>query len=103
MITNNVNTKEIVDFVLKNFPSNIQLDILQEECAELIQALSKYKRVDYTNFTTMDERLDNVIEEMAHVLISIDVVTSLLNIDVPEIQNEINKKCKKYIPHTIRR
>lgn len=102
MLTNNVNTKEIVDFALKNFPTDLQIDILQEECAELIKALSKYKReenypVNVTNLKSYKETRNNLIEEMSHVLISIDVVSSILNIDEYEIQDEINKKCNKYI------
>ena len=100
MLTHNVNTKEIVDFALKNFPTDLQIDILQEECAELIKALSKYKRENYpnniTNFKSNKETRSNLIEEMSHVLISIDVVSSILKISVSEIQDEITKKCKKY-------
>ena len=100
MLTHNVNTKEIVDFSLKNFPTDLQIDILQEECAELIKALSKYKRENYpdnmTDFKSDKETRNNLIEEMSHVLISIDVVSSILKISVSEIQDEITKKCKKY-------
>lgn len=97
---NNVNTQEIVDFALKNFPADLQLDILQEECAELIKALSKYKRENYpnnmTDFKSDSETRNNVIEEMSHVLISIDVVSSIVKISGSEIQDEINKKVQKY-------
>lgn len=41
-----------------------QLDILVEECAELIQAVSKYKRSNYAK-----AELDHVAEEMADVQI----------------------------------
>ena len=103
MLIHNVNTKEIVDFSLKNFPTDLQIDILQEECAELIKALSKYKRENYpnniTNFKSNEETRSNLIEEMSHVLISIDVVSSILKISVSEIQDEITKKCKKYCPN----
>lgn len=97
MLTHNVNTKEIVDFALKNFPTDLQMDILQEECAELIKALSKYKRENYSK--SNEETRSNLIEEMSHVLISIDVVSSILEISVSEIQDEITKKCKKYCPN----
>ena len=103
MLTHNVNTKEIVDFALKNFPTDLQIDILQEECAELIKALSKYKRENYpnnmSNLKSYKETRSNLIEEMSHVLISIDVVSSILKISVSEIQDEITKKCKKYCPN----
>lgn len=100
MVTHSVNTREIVDYALKNFSSDLQIDILQEECAELIKSLSKYKRSDYpnniTNFKADEETRNNVIEEMCHVLISIDVVSSILKIGAHEIQEEITKKIIKY-------
>lgn len=99
---NNINTQEIVDFALKNFPTDLQIDILQEECAELIKALSKYKRESYpdnmTDFKSDSETRNSVIEEMSHVLISMDVVASIVKISESDIQNEINKKVQKYCP-----
>lgn len=99
---NNLNTQEIVDFALKNFPTDLQIDILQEECAELIKALSKYKRENYpdnmTDFKSDSETRNSVIEEMSHVLISMDVVATIVKISESDIQNEINKKVQKYCP-----
>lgn len=73
---------------LDNFAHDIQPDILQEECAELIQAISKFKR----------NKCDNtrIIEEMSHVLISSAVVAKLFNISEQDIHNEIIKKADKY-------
>lgn len=103
---NNVNTQEIVDFALNNFPTDLQIDILQEECAELIKALSKYKRENYpdnmTNFKSDSETRNNVIEEMSHVLVSMDVVSTILKISERDMQNEINKKVQKYCPDMTR-
>lgn len=99
---NNVNTQEIVDFALNNFPADLQIDILQEECAELIKALSKFKRENYpdnmTDFKSDSETRNNVIEEMSHVLISMDIVASIVKISERDIQTEINKKVRKYCP-----
>ena len=47
-----------------------QLNILQEECAELIQAASKYRRT---------ERPSNLYEEIADVRIMIDQIEYLLD------------------------
>lgn len=68
-----------------------QIDILQEECAELIQALSKYKRIGYERFTTTVS-IDNIVEELTHVVIFSEIVSRLLNIQQEDINNEINKK-----------
>ena len=69
------------------------MDILQEECAELIKAISKYKR-SLGHYTAVDP-IDNVIEEITHVAISSEIVARLLSITPDDIQKEINKKATK--------
>lgn len=64
-----------------------QIDILQEECAELIQALSKLKR-------GKECAKINVIEEMTHVMISINVVADILGIRYEQIEIAIDEKEK---------
>lgn len=55
-----------------------QLDMLQEECAELIQAVSKYKRT----------RITAIVEEMADVYIMLYQITYLLNKEVASVDVE---------------
>lgn len=62
-----------------------QLGILQEECAELIQAISKYKR-------GKDKAYEMLKEEITHVAISISMVTCALGITNADIKEELNKK-----------
>ena len=64
-----------------------QVDLLQEECAELIQALSKLKR-------GKECAKLGVIEEMTHVLISIEVVSDILGIGSKQIEKCIEEKEK---------
>lgn len=71
-----------------------QMDILQEECAELIKALSKYKRS--LGHYTVANPIDNIIEEITHVAISSEIVARLLSITQDDIQKEINKKATKF-------
>ena len=59
-----------------------QLDQAQEELAELIVAISKYKRNEY-KFT-----ISNVIEEIADVNIMIKQVMMLLDIKEFEVKSE---------------
>ena len=59
-----------------------QLDQAQEELAELIVAISKYKRNE-NKFT-----ISNVIEEIADVNIMIKQVMMLLDIKEFEVKNE---------------
>lgn len=79
---------ETYDDVLKH------MDILQEECAELIKALYKYKR-SLGHYTSVDP-IDNIIEEITHVAISSEIVARLLSITPDDIQKEINKKATKF-------
>lgn len=80
---------------LKIFGTGLdQFDILQEECAELIKALGKYKR-SVGHFTNVDP-IDNIVEEMTHVAISSEIVARILNINPEDIQREVNKKAVKY-------
>lgn len=55
-----------------------QLNMLQEECAELIQAVSKYKRT----------RTTAIVEEMADVYIMLYQITYLLNKEVASVDVE---------------
>lgn len=85
---------KFVDQCLERFESSRQIDILQEECAELIKACSKFKRAD--NAWDQYECVKDIAEEMAHVAISSAVVCKILNIYEDDIQKEVDKKAIKY-------
>jgi len=74
-----------------------QLDIMQEECAELIQACSKYNRsrgYGYRTNRTVKETTDELIEEMAQVQGCIKDVMELL--DIPQsLMDEVSEKANK--------
>ena len=55
--------------IANHYGLDSQLDMLQEECAELIQAVSKYKR----------NGSSGIVEEMADVFIMLNQVIYLLN------------------------
>ena len=72
-----------IEEIASNYGLDKQLNQLNEECAELIVAISKYKRARYDPFETADlikqhRTLQNVIEEMADVELMIDQVKYLL-------------------------
>lgn len=69
-----------------------RIDILQEEAAELIQALSKYKRRERGDYDK-DAR-PMVIEEMAHTLCLISQVAHRLNITSVDLDKEFMRKNK---------
>ena len=85
-----------IDKCLHKFDAKIQMDILEEECAELIKACSKLKRNDMFDSKNYKERRENLIEEMSHVYISSLIVARILDITKEDILAEIDKKNKKY-------
>lgn len=87
----NIEDEQIIQYI-KMFGDDInqQLDICQEECAELIQAIGKRKRNgDQTS-------LIKVSEEMTHVLISINIIAKLLGITQKHIDAEVKRKSEIY-------
>lgn len=70
---------------------------LMEECGELIKSLGKYTKNFYAaqgecNFDDFAYERDNIIEEMAHVLISLSVLANRFGISVDKIDREIDEK-----------
>ena len=64
-----------------------QSEQLIEECAELIQAINKYRRA--MNRGTIDERgiaIDHLIEELSDVEIMLEQIKYLLQIPLEEMQ-----------------
>ena len=76
--------KELQAKVVRAYGDEIQSTICMEECAELIQAISKMKRgKDYR---------DNLSEEIADVFIAINQLRVIYGITDDEINNWILKK-----------
>lgn len=71
-----------------------EIDILIEECSELIKALSKFKRgLRKPNFDP-DPKLTmrNIAEELTHVAISSEVVARRLDISKEDILYQVKEK-----------
>lgn len=69
------NRREDIEKIARYYGIRSQLGICQEECAELIQAISKYER------TCSDEARIGVVEEIADVLIMIRQTAYLMHLD----------------------
>lgn len=65
---------------------------LIEECGELISVLSKHHNREYID--DFDVYRNRVIEEMTHVLVSMNMVCPLLNISEEDIKREIMRKAQ---------
>lgn len=79
----------IVDKSIKHYGSDLQTTVCMEECSELIQAISKMKR-------GKDNR-DNLIEEMADVMICMDILKQVYGVSDNEIQNYVCQKQNRCI------
>ena len=93
---------EHIDKYMENYGTGeyTQLDILQEECAELIQAISKYKRS--SDCSDYDVCRGKIIEEMTHVAISSEICCRLLCIDREEIANEVKRKDAQIVLNNVK-
>ena len=79
----------VVQNSIKHYGSDLQTVVCMEECAELIQAISKMKR-------GKDNR-DNLIEEVADVMICIEILKQVYGISDNEIQNYVCQKQNRSI------
>ena len=86
--------KDHIDKYIKAYGKEFnQLDILQEECAELIQAISKLKRGKTD--TDIHLAVMSIIEEITHVAISSEIACRILYITEDDILNEVNTKTRR--------
>lgn len=69
---------------IEHYGAEIQSIVCMEECAELIQAISKEKRGKIDR--------DNMIEEIADVLICIEMLNQMYMISEDKINKWIEKK-----------
>ena len=65
-----------------------------EECAELIQAISKMRRVKDAGKDD-SEAYFNLVEEMADVLVVLEQLQEMYDIPDTEIQSMVFKKCRR--------
>ena len=81
--------ESIIAKSIKHYGAEIQGTVCMEECAELIQAISKAKR------GKSDE--NNMTEEIADVLICIEILKQIYNIPDYSIKNWIERKQKRIL------
>ena len=85
-----------------NIYGDKQYMIAVEEMAELMQAISKYLRIDNSGCDDMSqikreqmERIDNITAEMADVYIMLEELQFMLNIINADIRVVIDKKLNR--------
>ena len=94
----NVNIPE-QEKVIAHYGEEAQSMIHMEECAELIQAISKMRRLKRACLAGADvddsEAYYNLVEEMADVLICMEQLREIYGISLSEIQMMIDKKAAR--------
>jgi len=80
--------------VIGRYGSDAQAMVHMEECAELIQAISKMRRVRNKGADD-SEAYYNLVEEMADVLICIEQMKVIYEIPNHEIQSKVFEKCAR--------
>ena len=76
------------------YGADAQAMVHMEECAELIQAVSKMRRVRNSGKDD-GEAYDNMVEEMADVLICLEQLRLTYDITDHAIQDMIYRKCAR--------
>lgn len=70
-----------------------QLQVCEEECSELIKAISKYIRITQgTTDLTREEVRKMIVEETVHVAICCHMLQAMFDISQEEIDEEVVKK-----------
>ena len=79
----------VVKRSIEHYGKDVQSTVCMEECAELIQAISKEKR--------MESDKDHLSEEIADVLICIEMLKQIYNITEDEIYSWVITKQERII------
>lgn len=87
-----INQIEALEKALQKYGREHQMMICAEECSELIQAITK--RIRYYKSETINTR-ENLVEEIADVIICIEYLKMIDAIDQSEIDLYISTKIKR--------
>lgn len=91
MNINLINQQDIVE----HYGVSNQLGIYMEECAELIQAISKINREFNGGVKISNEAYSNLVEEIADVIVCIDQLQFIFDISDEAIIYNANNKIKR--------
>lgn len=87
-----INQIKVLEKSLQKYGREHQMMICAEECSELIQAITK--RIRYYKSETINTR-ENLVEEIADVIICIEYLKMIDAIDQSEIDLYISTKIKR--------
>lgn len=81
--------ESIISKSIEHYGEEIQSTVCMEECAELIQAISKMKR--------NEDNKGNLTEEIADVLVCIETLKHLYSLENSDINNWIRQKQQRQL------
>jgi NTP pyrophosphatase (non-canonical NTP hydrolase) len=98
MISFDVGQYKIMLTAIEKFGRDAQTNIAMEECAELIQAISKYKRyvLSSPKNTKTPDIIKNLTKEIADVQIMIYQLQMMAGISNTEVQDQIDYKIQRF-------
>jgi len=79
---------DVIFRAIQKYGKKVQLDMVIEECAELIVSINKFRR------NGLKEK-DNLITEIADVLIMVEQLKIICEIGEIELNSEIEKKINR--------
>lgn len=77
------------------YGADVQTTVCMEECAELIQAISKLKRYnpeDPNNKVSRNELIENLYEEMADVQICLNLLVAIYDLKPSDLRRMMDHK-----------
>lgn len=83
-IDEQVKRSQIMQSAIKKWGKDLQIEIAIEECAELIKALQKNKRINHIDTTVHLESIRNICDEIADVDIMIQQLKMIFPIQLIE-------------------
>lgn len=84
----------ILDLARKTYGPKAQIAVSAEECCELAKELLKYLRYE-THETAVNNTRNNVISELADVIIISDHIINIFNVKQQELDSEIEVKIER--------
>ena len=85
--------------VIGFYGKDLQCTVATEECAELIQAITKMlrlkNRISETSVDDYNAAYSNLVEEAADVCIILEQIKLIFNISDHEIQRVVDEKCAR--------
>lgn len=91
--------KEITKKALDKYGVYVQLNVVNEEMSELIQALSKAVRASNGDESVGQpfEVFSNILSEVADVYVVLDSVREIFSLSENDIQRKINEKQRRLL------